>query len=1153
MDFYTPYDLIKDVGDSFYEQMQSKKWTERKEPIEKLVGIVDKNPKLVPNDSEYHRLIDELSKILAKDANIIVAALAAQLLTRIARGLGRNFEVHASSVIGICLTRLKEVKASVKEPCCECLDACYETTTFANAIEPIKEALNSKAVGSRLQACEFFKRCFLQIDFQTAKKCSSATKEAVELLCKLALGSDPALRDAAMQALAAFMRAIGKQIAAPLLETVAQDKLKMNKVEEYYENFIVEFPPQQAPPKPAAQQKAAPEAAKKTASSTASQPVAQPVEDDEDDFLTPYDLVPHLTDAFYEGLQSKKWSERKEPLENLSQVVEKNPKLKPNDSEFHRLIDELSKILAKDSNILVTAAAASLLAKIARGLKKNFEVHAPSVIAICFLRLKEVKPTVKEPCTDCLEACYLTTNFAAVVEPIKDALVTKAPGTKLAACEFFKQAMLKMDLQTAKKSSQTTKLVVDQLVKLALGSDPACRDAAMQALAAFMRAVGQQLAVPLLGEVQGDKLKMAKVEEYFNAYVQEYPPVTAAAPPPAQKAPEKKVVRPGQRPNKPRPVEPVEEPPIESRTRTPTPESPIDVQEVYRPEPAFVETPMVRQARSAAAPKMEELGDYLTKSAGVPLESLLKLSYQVPRPNSDHSMKEMLDSAPMEKDNSDPKLVLLDALKALNSTDLVVANGAVVDLFALAQDAIDAKLLAPKTEGIIDPIGFRLTECAELLTSDPSPTQQQDVVNFLKNASNFLLRLLPQKDVAKNINPDLFNKLFRPLFELWSLDNVKSEGKSSIKHVAIQLAENVSPNVVFVWLAQAMLPLLREVGEVEKETGEHDYKKTKPGAEFHLLLQTANKVVEVVREDPQRPLNHLEIHRAFAPLTELALNKSIFSAQSLIRNGVVGVVQRFIQPCVEKAVPAAVRLSSEHPTYSSYAIKCVNAFFNRTIEQQAAKNPEYLTKVLWTSLEKFRDGSKYQEALDTLYLVYKLMKSDESCKKAYQAQWDKCMKHSIFDEVAMDIIQKYDEVLKQNGDFDIHAYVFDKYVDDETKELYQRISNLCRRLRNSPSIFGGQVPSSSGQTGSNGQSVKSNFLKDMKRYSLPLNQSVVEENNENTLQLFKGQKTPQRTDENEFTQDLFKTISKKRPACVQPTVQLEKRTLDFVTRPSIPE
>lgn len=58
---------------------------------------------------------------------------------------------------------------------------------------------------------------------------------------------------------------------------------------------------------------------------------------------------------------------------------------------------------------------------------------------------------------------------------------------------------------------------------MALGSDATCREAAIKALAAFMRAVGKPGAMPLLVAVAGDKLKMAKLEEQYEQFIKEQP------------------------------------------------------------------------------------------------------------------------------------------------------------------------------------------------------------------------------------------------------------------------------------------------------------------------------------------------------------------------------------------------------------------------------------------------------------------------------------------------------------------------------------------------------------------------------------------------------------------------------------------------------
>lgn len=45
--------------------------------------------------------------------------------------------------------------------------------------------------------------------------------------------------------------------------------------------------------------------------------------------LDPVDVLSKLPANFNEQLESKKWNERKEPLDNLADMIDKNPKLDP--------------------------------------------------------------------------------------------------------------------------------------------------------------------------------------------------------------------------------------------------------------------------------------------------------------------------------------------------------------------------------------------------------------------------------------------------------------------------------------------------------------------------------------------------------------------------------------------------------------------------------------------------------------------------------------------------------------------------------------------------------------------------------------------------------------------------------------------------------
>lgn len=89
MDLMEAVDIIPKLPKDFKEKIEAKKWQERKEALEALQNILTQNPKLANGD--YHELIGDLKKIIAKDANIIVATLAAKCVTGIAKGLRKDF------------------------------------------------------------------------------------------------------------------------------------------------------------------------------------------------------------------------------------------------------------------------------------------------------------------------------------------------------------------------------------------------------------------------------------------------------------------------------------------------------------------------------------------------------------------------------------------------------------------------------------------------------------------------------------------------------------------------------------------------------------------------------------------------------------------------------------------------------------------------------------------------------------------------------------------------------------------------------------------------------------------------------------------------------------------------------------------------------
>ena len=95
-DLLDPVDILQKLPKDFDEKLESKKWQERKESLEALQNLLTANPKLAHSD--YHELLNSLKRVLAKDANIVVAVTAAKCVAGIASGLRKEFSKYVSIV-----------------------------------------------------------------------------------------------------------------------------------------------------------------------------------------------------------------------------------------------------------------------------------------------------------------------------------------------------------------------------------------------------------------------------------------------------------------------------------------------------------------------------------------------------------------------------------------------------------------------------------------------------------------------------------------------------------------------------------------------------------------------------------------------------------------------------------------------------------------------------------------------------------------------------------------------------------------------------------------------------------------------------------------------------------------------------------------------
>uniref|UniRef100_A0AC35GIP9 TOG domain-containing protein n=1 Tax=Panagrolaimus sp. PS1159 TaxID=55785 RepID=A0AC35GIP9_9BILA len=236
-DFADPVDILPQLPQKFEATVASKKWQERKKVLEALLQLATDNIKLDPK-ANYNEIVGTLTKILSKDANIYVCAVAAKCITQLAKGLRSKFASHAPSIIEVIFEKFKEKKALLRDPLIEASDAIYATTTIEAVSENVVAALGKPNPNIKIQTNLFLYRVFKASNARTAPK--KVVKTLTPLIAKCTGESDAATREAAFSALGAIMKAIGKNNAMTVLGDVANDKTKMAHIRKFHNQAVEE-------------------------------------------------------------------------------------------------------------------------------------------------------------------------------------------------------------------------------------------------------------------------------------------------------------------------------------------------------------------------------------------------------------------------------------------------------------------------------------------------------------------------------------------------------------------------------------------------------------------------------------------------------------------------------------------------------------------------------------------------------------------------------------------------------------------------------------------------------------------------------------------------------------------------------------------------
>lgn len=277
LELIDPVDILSKLPKDFYEKLEAKKWQERKESLEALQTLLE-NPKIEPGD--FGEMVKALKKVLTKDSNVVLVAMAGKCIAGLAKGLGKKFSPYASACISGILEKFKEKKPNVVTALREAIDAIYPSTSIEANLEDLLEALANKNPSVKAETVGFLARALARTPPATLNK--KLLKALTTALLKTLSESDPTVRDNSAEALGTAQKLLGEKVMGPYLVDV--DALKLAKIKECSDKAVIlvkvaagkKERPTTAPAKPATKAGSAePKAVTRPASGVAKKPLAK--------------------------------------------------------------------------------------------------------------------------------------------------------------------------------------------------------------------------------------------------------------------------------------------------------------------------------------------------------------------------------------------------------------------------------------------------------------------------------------------------------------------------------------------------------------------------------------------------------------------------------------------------------------------------------------------------------------------------------------------------------------------------------------------------------------------------------------------------------------------------------------------------------------
>lgn len=509
-DLMEPVDILSKLPKDFYEKLEAVKWQERKEAVDSLEQLLQ-TPKL--ENGDYGDLVRSLKKVVGKDTNVMVIAVAGKCLAALANGLKKRFQPYASQCIPTILEKFREKKQNVVTALRDAIDAIYVSTTIEAIQEDCLEALENKNPSVKAETASFLARCFTKCTPMMLTK--KSLKAYSSSLLKLLNNPDPTVRDNAADALGTAMKVVGEKAIMPFLADI--EAIKMTKIKECCEKAVIvaKVPrvverPSSAPTKLGADgdgknvgakpvKKSAPGSTKKVVKKAVSsapavasgkKPPSQRTEKELSEDAVDEILSEILPADSISGLEDANWKVRLAAIEQFVEVVRE---LDPADRPTQALVRALSKKPGlKDTNFQVLKAKLEAL----KLLAESGEMSSVSVeCCVSDIAEKLGDPKNGTLAAETLMALAEATKLDPVATAVLDfAFSQKSPKVQIEALKWLGEAIKEFGFVVQVKP------LMDSVKKAVGATNPGVRSAGIAFTGTLYLYIGQQLSLFFEGE-----------------------------------------------------------------------------------------------------------------------------------------------------------------------------------------------------------------------------------------------------------------------------------------------------------------------------------------------------------------------------------------------------------------------------------------------------------------------------------------------------------------------------------------------------------------------------------------------------------------------------------------------------------------------------